>query len=355
MTDNFLDKIDYRDIITHNCCYLDINDAVVEDAKNSFVVGHLNIHSLPDKYDDLLELFEIMNEKNMLPDVLLLCETFLSDKNFSKYSFDNFDLVSRYRREKSRGGVSILIRSNIKYIERTDIEIFDEGEFESVFVEVQHKGKCNIIIGEIYRVPGTNEANFIEKYKSIVAKVKQERKRCIIGTDQNLDYLKINSHARTMEFFEVNMSNGMIPMIYKPTRVTNRSATLIDNIYVDSYLCKNVKSCIVTTDISDHFLCLTTIQESIGKLPSIESYTVRKITDSTFRNMNASLNNRNWVVLEGMSPSEASEYLINEIQTVMDIYSPEKSIKPNNKKTYCEPWMTQALKVSSRKNRLMYL
>ena len=69
MTNCFLDKIDYKDVITHNCCYLNINDAVVEDANNSFVVGHLNIHSLPDKHDDLLELFEIMNEKNMLPDV----------------------------------------------------------------------------------------------------------------------------------------------------------------------------------------------------------------------------------------------------------------------------------------------
>ena len=219
---------------------------------------------------------------------------------------------------------------------------------------MQRKNKCNIVIGEIYRIPGTCEREFIEKYKSIITKIRREHKKIIIGTDQNLDYLKINSHARTMEFLNLNFENNIIPSIYKPTRVTHTSATLIDNIYVDSDLCKNLKSHIVTTDISDHYLCLTCIQEDMLDRKTTESLRIRKITDSTMRNMNASLSNRNWTILENMSPSEASEFLINEIQLVMNFYAPEKTVKMNTRSQYLEPWMTQALRVSSQKCWLLY-
>ena len=90
------------------------------------------------------------------------------------------------------------------------------------------------------------------------------------------------------------MENNIIPSIYKPTRVTHTSATLIDNIYVDSDLCKSLKSHIITTDISDHFMCLTCIQEDMLERNTAESLRICKITDSTMRNINASLSNRNW-------------------------------------------------------------
>ena len=103
----------------------------------------------------------------------------------------------------------------------------------------------------------TNENEFIEKYhkyESIVSKIRAEKKKAIIGTDQNLDYLKINSHANTMNFFKMNLDNCLIPTMYKPTRVTHSSATLIDNIYVDIDFYQNIKSFIVKTDISDHYV-----------------------------------------------------------------------------------------------------
>ena len=101
-------------------------------------------------------------------------------------------------KNKRLGGVSILIRSHIDYVERPELKIFDEGKFESIFLEISQKGRKNIVVGEVYRVPGTNENEFIEKYESIVSKIRAEKKKAIIGTDQNLDYLKINSHANTM-------------------------------------------------------------------------------------------------------------------------------------------------------------
>jgi hypothetical protein len=48
-------------------------------------------------------------------------------------------------------------------------------------------------------------------------------------------------------------SNGFIPLINKPTRISHKSATLIDNFWIkDSVLPSKVDAGILTEDISDH-------------------------------------------------------------------------------------------------------
>ena len=356
MSDDLLDVINFEDVLISECRYIDLNDAESRVAqKDNFIVSHFNIHSLPDKHDDMLELLQMLEEKNLLPHICLLCETFLSEKNCTKFQFDNYDLINEYRTNKRRGGVSIMVRSYLKYIERPDLKIFDEGKFESIFIEIAQKNRKNIVVGEIYRVPGTNEREFLEKYDSIITKIKSEHKHVIIGTDQNLDYLKINSHANTMKFFETNLANNVIPTIYKPTRITHNSATLIDNIYVAGELYKNIKSFIVRNNISDHFMCLTVLENCFLHADVNSSFRIRKITDSVLRNMNASLINRNWLELQDMTVNEGSEKIVKEIKTVLDFYAPEKMVKCNfNRYKNSEPWLTIGLKKSSRRCHTMY-
>ena len=357
MIEDLLELVNCEDVLVSDCNYIDLCDfeSSVNHRANSLVVSHFNIHSLPDKYDDLVELLQMLNEKKLLPDICLLCETFLSGKNCTKFHIDGYDLISEYRTNKRRGGVSIMVRTNLKYIERPDLKIFDEGKFEYVFIEIVQKGRKNLVAREIYRVPGTSEIEFLENYDSIVKKIKAEHKHVIIGTDQNLDFLKINSHTNTMKFFEMNLANNVIPTIYKPTRITHSSATLIDNIYVDGELYKNIKSFIVRNNISDHYMCLTVIKDCVLDTVVNTSFKIRKITDSVLRNMNASLSNRNWVELQDMSIHDSSEKIIEEIKTVLDLYAPEKIVKYNlNRHNLCEPWFTTGLKKSSRRCHAMY-
>ena len=353
MDDNLLDLIDYSDVLLSDCNYLNIEENVVYENVNSFTVAHFNIHSVPSKFDDFVELLEVLDQKNLSPEVILLCETFLSEKNHSRYNFQNYTMINAFRKNKKRGGVSILVKLGISFIERSDISLFDEGTFESIFIEIPQKKRPNIIIGEVYRVPGTNEQDFIGKYGNIITKVKAEKKSLIIGTDQNLDFLKINNHTNTMNFFDLNLTNSLLPTIYRPTRITQNTATLIDNIYIGSNLFQNVKSFIVKSDISDHYLCLSCIN---GSLLSNKTQTIstRKITDEVLRKMNASLRNRDWTLLENMNVNESSEFLINEIKFVMDFYAPERVTNYNFHKKLNQPWFTQGLKKSSQKCLKMF-
>jgi hypothetical protein len=48
--------------------------------------------------------------------------------------------------------------------------------------------------------------------------------------DFNIDLLKYNSHEKTNNYVDNLFSNGFLPIITKPTRVTTSSATLIYHI-----------------------------------------------------------------------------------------------------------------------------
>ena len=63
------------------------------------------------------------------------------------------------------------------------------------FVEIQNKyGNRGTIVGEIYPVPNTSEITSINRYENITKKLSDMPQKVVIGTDQNFDYLKVNSH-----------------------------------------------------------------------------------------------------------------------------------------------------------------
>ncbi len=231
--------------VNNNCNYISPDDIKLDNvsfAGSQISILHLNIHSVPSKLDELKALLSKLKTKNLTIDVILLCETFISDNNKDLCKLDDYKLFSEHRKKLTKRGVAIYINKKLKYVERKDLNIFEEGIFESCFIELFVQKK-NIVIGEIYRIPGTNENNFITKYEGLIGQIKREKKDIIIGTDQNLDFLKIHQHSNTAKFLDINLTNDLLPSITKPTRITHRSCTLIDNIYVSNQIimpCINV-------------------------------------------------------------------------------------------------------------------
>ena len=72
----------------------------------------------------------------------------------------------------------------------------------------------------------------------MIPKVKSEKKdkQLILGMDHNLNLLKSNSHTSTQKFLDIIISNGLLPTITQPTRITQQTATLIDNIFISEVL-----------------------------------------------------------------------------------------------------------------------
>ena len=307
---------------------------------------HLNIHSIPSKIDDLKNLLYKLDKANCHIDLVMLCETFLNDLNKSDFQIDGYSLVESHRKIKSRGGVALYVNNKFNFKVRSDLSIFDEGLFKSIFIEIASPKK-SIIAGEVYRVPNTPENLFIEKYNSIIEQVSNENKDLVISTDQNLDYLRVNSHTNTANFLNSNLSNGIIPSITKPTRITRNTATLIDNIYIKCQSAYNSKSAILVSDISDHFPCILLLDKEVKRSKNPIVVKKRKITNHVINQIKESLTNFNWSILENLDVNDAYKTLSTKIEKLLDQFAPICSVKVPNKNIINEPWMTPGLLRSS--------
>ena len=89
---------------------------------------------------------------------------------------------------------------------------------------------------------------------TLLTKIKSERKYVSCLGDYNISLLNYDTHGPTQEFADLMYSHSLFPCITKPTRVTAKSASLIDNIFCNNDVNNDdVFNGILYTDISDHF------------------------------------------------------------------------------------------------------
>ncbi len=337
-----------------DCCYYEPSDvSTISDKKFKLKTLHLNIHSIPDKKGQLILLLEQLKKANCEIDIILLCETFVNAQNRQQCEINGYHFEDNYRKNIGRGGVAIYIHDKLKYKLRDDLAIFEEGFFESCFIEI-FNGKKNFIVGEVYRVPNTNEKNFIEKYESIIDLVNQENKNLIIGTDQNLDYLKIEKHNNTADFLDTNLSSGILPTITKPTRITHKTATLIDNIYIKCESAHSCKSAILLSDISDHLPCLLLLDQEFKKNNKPIQIVSRKLDDNAVENIKNDLSKTQWNFVEESTMDSAYSSFVDAISNSLDKFAPQKICKIHPKNIIQQPWMTTGLIKSSAVQDKLY-
>ena len=126
--------------------------------------------------------------------------------------------------------------------------------------------KRNILLISAHRPPNTNAKTFLSEYKKLLDRLKKQKDHeIVIGLDHNLDLLKSHLNQPTNDFIELNLDRELIPCITYPTRITHKSATLINNILISRLLQRNFTSFVVIEDISDHFACLVVLKDQNKK------------------------------------------------------------------------------------------
>ena len=80
----------------------------------------------------------------------------------------------------------------------------------------------------------------------------------ILGMDHNLDLLKRENHKGTHEFLEMMLQHQLYPSVTRPSRVTQMTVTLINNIFISEKFHRSFDSAVLLRDILDHLplLCL---------------------------------------------------------------------------------------------------
>ena len=122
-------------------------------------MGHLNIRSVPQHYNELL----------LLPlhqfDILCFSETWLnsnhSDQSIELTFFADPFRLDRLDVNKSRGGgCALYSKFGLDCAQLASLESIFDDEIDSVWVKLKSKNKP-LIIGTIYKPPRANNARFI--------------------------------------------------------------------------------------------------------------------------------------------------------------------------------------------------
>ena len=212
------------------CDYVEVEQLEgLRPYKNDLSVLQLNIRGLLNKQGQLRDLVN-----NGMTDIVLLCETWLNKETEVLVSFDNYKIYSNPRKSRI-GGVAILTDKSLRSRSWPDLHV-ESIHLEHIVVELK-TDKDNILLVSGYRPPNANYKVFIKEYIALHKKLnKLKQHKIILGIDHNLDLLKAHLHKQTNQFLEKNLELDLVPSISKPTRITRKTATLIDNVLISQSL-----------------------------------------------------------------------------------------------------------------------
>ena len=351
---SLLEKLDNETELFDECDYLDLTDTNSLDIKECDLnLIHLNIRGIISKQSKLTSMLQNCIGKHLIH-IATINETWLTKDNEHLLNIPDYNVIKKNRIGKKGGGVCILVHKSLYYKELDAINNSKFKHIEQISIELKLQSK-NLLISSLYRPPNTNVTEFNVEYGNYLRKLQTTKLDIVIGLDHNLDLLKIETHKPTQDFFNTNIDNQLFPTITKPTRITETTATLLDNLIVNLALNQNYQSGILVEDISDHLPCILILKERKFEQKEPIKITTRSMTDKNIASINEHLSNIPWeCVLTSDSVDENFNRFHKLLLESVEENTTVKNITIPYKQRLKEPWMTTGIKKSITKKLQLY-
>ena len=244
-----------------NSPYVDTVDLtdVLSTSKGKFTVFSLNVQSINSKFKYLYPLLIIdLCNKDIGFSAICLQESWLSDdSDLSQINMPNYNLIHKGKTCSGHGGLLIYLHQRYSYNIRNLYESSDI--WEGLFINIYGANlKKQITLCNVYRPPKFNNndtsiSNFITEFEPILLKLGKDKSETIIAGDFNIDLLKVNARQTIGNYFDTFCTNGFYPKITLPTRFSQNSCSLIDQLYIKISSSTRVTTAgIIMSNISDH-------------------------------------------------------------------------------------------------------
>ena len=315
----------------------------------SFSILHCNIRSLSKNLNLLEELLYSLDSKL---DILGITETKLGEKSISNVNIRGYNFFHTDS-PTNAGGAALYIANDLKAVPRPDIK-FDLALVESCWAEIDTgEGKKKMIIGCIYKHPTCNLEQFRNQLNDIIKTINPNRHEICIFGDININFLKFSEHTQTEEFLDMLYANNILPIITKPTRLTDHTATLIDHIYTNCL--QNFTAGILTVDITDHLpiFCIVRTQpiRNNSNKKSFRDYS--KFYKDLYLD-DIKLINWHEILNPGKNLNEKVQEAMNTLNKIVDKHAPVKLASQSKQRQLNKPWLTKGILKSVKRKQKMY-
>ena len=311
---------------------------------------HLNARSLNSNFR---EIDDYLSSLNYQFDIIAISETWVSEPEHNKFNINGYDVYHTNRKNKRGGGVALYVKQELacKFLSCKSLVVDDL--FECCTLEILISGHRNIIVSCIYRCPGSNTDIFSEHIVQLFFELTM-RKTVFLCGDFNIDILKHKVNQGTKSFLDTMYSIGLYPLIDRPTRISNHSFTLIDNVFTNVTNHK-VTSGILVSDITDHLpifvFCTYPNPNRADQKCNVKK---RIINENTLLSLSNNLAEECWDnVFRSADVDTAYGEFMTTFSKQYNICCPMKTVR-NSFTRRDKPWITNGLKNACHKKNRLY-
>ena len=180
---------------------------------------------------------------------------------------------------------------------------------------------------------------FVNYLDNSLQKLGKENKHIYLKGDFNLNLLNYESHSDTNDLINTMVSHYLLPYVLHPTRVTDHSSTVIDNIF-SNIIDFDTKSGNILCDISDHFPQILIVDETYPNYKSC-SFAKRDFShfdENKFINDYSALDLR-FLNDDNVSVDDKFTLFYEVVSNLVDKHVPSKKMTRKEIKLQSKPWI----------------
>ena len=187
----------------------------------SITISHSNVRSLVANFADFRDYITELDYH-----VAGVTETWLHPGiDDATVSVEGFNFIHQDRINRRGGGVGLYIKNSIQF-NVVNFGCLDFVEYMWVKLLINSK---NILLGILYRPPGTNLDSFFQYFEDILSDLYTSYDNIVCLGDFNINLLDLNNKTKKLE--DIADIFSMKQYIQQPTRVNEGSYSLIDLIF----------------------------------------------------------------------------------------------------------------------------
>ena len=295
----------------------------------------------------ILRNFKLFCKKKSLhltPHIIFVLESRIKNQTLANLPLPNYSFVHVDSITNS-GGVAAYIHENL------DHEICDKQHVlcnaECLWLRTRHSTSKSTL-GVIYRHPKSSTAqDFIIDLAQCLNSMNKSGEIYNMFGDINID---INPSSKNLSSFakdytSILLSNGAISLVTKPTRVTDKTATIIDHIVTNDFKHQISPGILDYYDISDHHPIIC----KIGASPIVEKanepivlYRNKSKLDIDLFDFDISVASREYFSSLSLISSENCDSIFNGfvqvVSSTINKHAPLKKYSRRQRKLTRKPW-----------------